>query len=345
MITVKSTLYSGILLILIIAAMVLSNALGNSKTKKKEAPFYPKFDQNFGKIILSKGYYTQGSESVILSKEGDNLWFVAMEENPDLKYAADSVKIISIINKIAEMKRDVFVGTNKANDVEYGLAGDSVFAVKIFDKQNKLFGDFILGKKSENWRFNYFRENGSDKIYLVGGGIGFAFKTDINEWRNKALFQFDTDNIVQITAQYPQNQVFDVKKDGEKWILNENGIVSKFDVNTDSIVKFLKDIVELDAGSWDYTYSISDEISGLGSPTQKYSILQNDGVIYTLLIGNIDGERPRYFVRVNGSEQIAYIFKSQAERLILTKERMTNTNEQSEEILKKMLEEYEARQK
>ncbi|MDR0304028.1 MAG: DUF4340 domain-containing protein [Chitinispirillales bacterium] len=333
MITAKKTLYSGILLVLVIAAMILSNALQNSSVKKNEAPFYPRFAENFGKIILEKG-----NETVILSKE-DNLWLAAFELNPKIKYSADSVKVISIVNKIAEMKRDVFVGTNKANDAEYGLTGDSAFIVKIFNKQNMQIGNFVLGKKSENWRFNYFRENNSDKIYLVGGGIGFAFKTDINEWRNKVLFEFKPENISEITAEYP-DEVFNIKKDdAKKWVLN-----GKFDANTDSIVKFLKDVTELDAGDWDYTYSIPDEISGLVNPSQKYTISQNDGKEYTLLVGNIDGDRPRYFVRANNGEQIAYIFKSQAQRLILSRERITNTNEQSEEIMKKMLEEYQAKQ-
>ena len=332
MISAKKTLYSGVLLLLIIAAMILSNTLQNSSVKKNEAPFYPKFTENFGKIIISKD-----DETVILSKEGDS-WFAALGIEPEIKYAADSVKVISIVNKIAEMKRDIFVGTNKTNDAEYGLVGDSAFNVKIFNKQDMQIGDFVLGKKSENWRFNYFRQNGSDKIFLVGGGIGFAFKTDINEWRSKVLFAFKPEDITKITAEYP-NEVFSIKKDGAKWILNE-----KFDANTDSIVSFLKDIVELDAGGWDYTYSIPDEISGLANPSQKYKILQNDGKEYTLIVGKLDGERPRYFVRVNGDKQIAFLFRSQVQRLKLSKERITNTNEQSEKIMQKMLEEYQARQ-
>lgn len=332
MVTAKKTLYSGVLLVLIIAAMILSHTLQNSTVKKSETPFYPKFLENFGKIILTKG-----EETVILSKE-NGLWLTALGSKPEIKYAADSVKVISIVTKIAEMKRDVFVGVNKENDSEYGLTGDSAFIVNIFDNQDKRIGDFILGKKSENWRFNYFRENGSDKIYLVGGGIGFAFKTDINEWRSKILFKFKPEDITEIAAQY-QNGIFNIKKDGEKWVLNE-----KYEANADSVIKFLKDIAELDAGSWDYTYSIPSEISGLGNPSQKYTISQNDGMEISLVIGNLDGERPRYFVRANDNEQIVFIFKSQAERLILNNEKLTNTNEQTEAILKKQLEEYEARQ-
>jgi len=332
MISAKTTLYSGILLLLIVAAMILSNALQNSSAKKNETPFYPQFIENFGKIVLNRG-----DETVILSKEGDS-WFAALGVAPEIKYAADSVKVANVVNKIAEMKRDIFVGTNKTSDAEYGLVGDSAFSVKIFNKQDMQIGDFVLGKKSENWRFNYFRQSGSDKIFLVGGGIGFAFKTDINEWRNKVLFTFKPEDITQITAEYP-GEVFSIKKDGERWILNE-----KFEANADSVVRFLKDIVELDAGNWDYTYSISDKISGLANPSQKYGILQNDGKKYTLIVGNIDGERPRYFVRANDDKQIAFLFRSQVQRLKLSKERITNTNEQSEKIMQKMLEEYQARQ-
>jgi len=246
--------------------------------------------------------------------------------------------VISIVNKIAEMKRDIFVGTNKTNDAEYGLVGDSAFSVKIFDGQDLQIGEFVLGKKSENWRFNYFRQSGSDRIFLVGGGIGFAFKTDINEWRNRALFAFKPEDVEKISAEYP-NEVFNIEKDGARWILNE-----KLEANADSVVGFLKDMVELDAGGWDYTYSIPEEVSGLANPSQKYEILQNDGKEYTLFVGNIDGERPRYFVRANGGEQTAFLFKSQVQRLKLSKERITNTNEQSEKIMQKMLEEYQARQ-
>ena len=333
MLTAKKTLYSGVLLALIVAAMLLSHALQNSNVKKKEAPFYPQFTENFGKIIISKA-----DETVILSRE-DNYWLAAIGQNLEIKYSADSVKIISILTKISEMKRDVFIGANKEYDEKYGLIGDSAFYVQIFDRENNQIGDFILGKRSENWRFNYFREKNSDKIYLVGGGIGFAFKTDIDEWRNRSLLQIKPEDIAGFDAQYSNGLIFNIKKDGEKWMLDE-----KYEVNPDSVMGFLKDIAEIDAGSWDYTYSISDEVSGLNNPTQSYVIWQNDGVLHTLLVGNPDSDRPRYFVRANGDPQIAFVFRSQAERLILNKERLTNNNEQTAEIQRKQLEEFEARQ-
>ena len=315
MIIEKKIYYSGILLILIIAAMLLSHLLQNSKEKRSHAPFYPNFVRDFEELTLTKA-----DESVTLLKR-DGKWLVS---GGTIAYEADSVKIISLITKIQEMKGDIFVGKSRNNDLEYGLAGDSAFFVQAKD------AEFTLGKRSENWRHNYFRRNNDDNIYLVGGGIGFAFKTDINEWRSKILFDFNPDDINDIVS-----GEFRLTKEDGKWILNES-----LEANPDSVAKFLKDISELDAGNWDYTYSIPDEVSGLNNPTQKIVLNQE----YSLIIGNIDGERPRYFVRVNDGEQIVYIFKSQAERLILTHERLTNTNEQSAEIMRTLIEEFQSRQ-
>jgi hypothetical protein len=302
---VKKVFYSGIILVLIVAMILVSSFLENSKEKKRFAAFYPQFEQQVGKIVL-----TQNEMTAILTKE-NGLWFVSNGINPEIKYPADSVKVLSVVNKIAEMKKDNYVGANKENFAQYGFEDDSTFFVQIFDSRHNKIGDFFLGKKSENWRFNYFRKVGDNAVYLVGGGIGYAFKSDVNEWRIRKLFNFNPENITQITAQYDGQNII-ILKDSTAWIFSDST-----SVNSDEVTNLIKEFAELDAGDWDYSYSISDEISGLDNPSAQYTLTLKDGQKHSLIVGNMDGERPRFFVKYDDNPQIAFVFRSVISRLKL----------------------------
>lgn len=300
----KKVIYSGVILLLIIAAMFVSNLLENSKEKKTFAPFFPNFADKAGKIVL-----TQGEESVIISKNDKN-WFVALSAIPDLQYPADSVKVMSVIQKIAEMKQDNFVSKNSDNFALYGLEGDSVYSVQIFDTTDKQVGDFLLGRRSENWRFNYFKIAGKSEVFMVGGGIGYAFNSDINEWRARKLFDFNPNDVVEITA-VENGTTNSVNKDSAGvWTFADGSAA-----NADSITNYILEFVNLDANDWDYSYSIPDEISGLTENATQYTLTSKDGSKITLTVGNIDGDRPRFFVRYNNNPQIAFVLRSQILRL------------------------------
>jgi hypothetical protein len=303
---VKKVCYSGAILVLIIAATLLSSHLQNSKEKKKFNPFFPQFVQNVGKIVL-----TQGGETAILYKENGK-WFVATGENPEKKYTADSVKAISIADKIGGMKQNNFVGSNKNNFEKYGFEDDSTFFVQIFDYKNKQIGNFILGKKSENWRENYFRKIGDNNVYLVGGGIAYAFKSDANEYRVKKLFDFNAEDITQIKMRYDDKNFTITKDSSNNWINDDST-----SVEVDLITNLIAEFAELEANTWDYSYSVTDEISGLDSPTAQYEITLKDESALSLVVGNLDGDRPRFFVKVNDNPQVAFIMRSVIMRLKL----------------------------
>jgi len=300
----KKVIYSGIILLLIIAAMFVANFLENSKEKRTFAPFFPRFAEQAGKIVL-----TQGENSVILSQQG-GLWFVAFTEVPELQYPADSVKVLSVIQKIAEMRQDNFVSKNSDNLATYGLVGDSVYSVQIFNREGNQTGDFLLGRRSENWRFNYFKLAGASEVFMVGGGIGYAFNSDINEWRQRRVFDFNPSEIIEIIAT-EDGSTNSVSKDSTGTWAFANGTLA----NADTIASYINEFVTLSVNDWDYTYSIPDKISGLGEPSAHYTLISKDGTKITLAVGNIDGDRPRFFVRYNDNPQIAFVLRSQILRL------------------------------
>lgn len=300
----KKVIYSGIILLLIIAAMFTANFLENSKEKKSFASFFPRFAENAGKVVL-----TQGENSVTLSLQ-EGRWFVNFTEVPELQYPADSVKVLSIIQKIAEMKQDNFVSKNSDNLATYGLTGDSVYSVQIFNRENNQTGDFLLGKRSENWRFNYFKLAGTSEVFMVGGGVGYAFNSDINEWRQRRIFDFNPAEIVEIIAT-EDGSTNSVSKDSAGVWTFANG--DKAD--SDTIASYIGEFLSLSINDWDYTYSTPDEISELEEPALNYTLISKDGTKFKLAVGNIDGDRPRYFVRYNDNPQVSFILRSQILRL------------------------------
>ena len=300
----KKVIYSGAVLLLIIAAMLVANFLENTKEKRTFMPFFPKFVEQAGGIVL-----TQGENSVILSKR-DGLWFVALSAVPDLQYAADSVKILSVVQKIAEMRQDNFVSRNRDNFALYGLVGDSVYSVQIYDRDGRQTGDFLLGRRAENWRFNYFRLANSNDVFLVSGGIGFAFNSEINEWRDRRMFHFNPAEVVEIIAIENGIRKGASKDSAGVWTFADGS-----PANPEAMTNYINEFFALTAGDWDYTYSLPDEITGLANPAAHYTLISSNGSSITLAVGNPDGERPRFFVRYNDNPQVSFVFRSQIQRL------------------------------
>ena len=301
----KKVIYSGAVLLLIVFAMLIAHFLENSRERRTFAPFFPRFAEQAGKIVL-----TQRDVSVVLSLR-DGRWFVAFKDFPELQYPADSVKVLSVIEKIADMRQDNFVGRNTNNFAHYGLVGDSVYSVQIYDRAGKQVGDFLLGRRAENWRFNHFRLANSNDVFLVGGGIGFAFSSDINEWRDRRLFSFDPLQLTEIIT-HIDGITSIAKLSGDNWTFADGS-----EINPEIIGNYIRGILTLSAGDWDYSYSIPDEVSGLRNPSTIHTLVFADGSKITLAIGNQDGELPRFFARVNDNPQIAFVQRSPILRLRL----------------------------
>jgi hypothetical protein len=304
---IKKVLFSGAILALVAGAMLLSSFLANTQEKRRLIPFFPHFAQNAGRIVL-----TQGGQTAILTRQ-NGAWFVSIGQRPDNLYPADSVKVMSIITKIAEMTPDNFVGSNQENFAQFGFENDSTYFVQIYDVHGMLVGDFILGNRAENWRLNFFRRIGDNNVFLVSGGIGFAFNVDPNEWRIRRIFDFNPSDIVQISARHTDQNYTLVLNEEENWIFAADSSIA----NQQDVVNMIGEFMQLTANDWDYSYMISDQMAGLNNPSAEYTFTLKDGTVHTLAVGNIDGERPRFFVRYNNSPQIAFILRSPILRLRL----------------------------
>jgi hypothetical protein len=304
---IKKVCFSGAILVLVAAAMFLSSFLADSQEKKRQIPFFPHFAQNAGRIVL-----TQGGITTILTRENGS-WFVSIAENPDILYPADSVKVMSIVEKIAEMIPDNFVGSNREHFAQFGFESDSTYFVQIYDFHGMQVGDFILGSRAENWRLNFFRRIGDNNVFLVGGGISFAFNIDPSEWRIRKLFDFDPNDIAQISARYTDQDYTLVKNSQGFWVFAADSTAP----NPQNVVAMISEFMQLTVGDWDYSYMISDQMAGLDNPSAEYAITLTNGTVFTLAVGIQDGERPRFFARYNNSPQIAYIFRSPILRLRL----------------------------
>jgi len=304
---IKKVCFSGVILALVAGAIFLSSFLANSQEKKRQIPFFPHFAQNAGRIVL-----TQSGLTTILTKENGS-WFVSIAERPEHLYPADSVKVMSIVEKIAEMTPDNFVGSNQEHFEQFGFENDSTYFVQIYDNRGMQVGNFILGDRAENWRLNFFRRIGDNNVFLVGGGISFAINIDPSEWRIRKVFDFDPNDIVKISARYTDQNYTLVQNSDGVWVFAADSAA----VNPQNLANMIGEFMQLTIGDWDYSYMISDEEAGLDNPSAEYAITLKDGTIHTLVVGALDGERPRFFVRYNDSPQTAFIFRASILRLRL----------------------------
>lgn len=315
MLTVKKIQWSGIVLLLIILGMSLSSVLEKQRKKKSEGVFYPGYSMETAyKITISRG-----DSTIVLTYAQDSLWYVSLTDTSDI-YLADSIKVLSIVEKIAEMNRNTFVGTNRANDENYGLADNSAYTVTLQDANGNTQGSFILGKQGENWRHNYFRDMDSDNTYLVGGGIGYVFKVTVDDWRNRTVMRFNPRDVEKIELRFTDDRYDLSRIDDTSWNIHESS-GKILPARTAEISEFLKTLSDLNVGGWAYE-TLSTEQCGFDQPTHEYLIHFKDGEVRSLKIGALESERPRYYAMVDENPEVLYLYKSTVELMVPNRENL-----------------------
>jgi len=310
----KKVVISGVVLLLLVGASFLSVSLEKETNKIASGLFFQEFDVESIHTI-SVG---DSSSGVTLTKE-NGLWRVTPRGSSE-SYITDQVKVETLLDKVLTMRKDQLVSDKAANQEVLGVTTEAGISLSL-SSDDETFA-FIVGNKNANWRLSNVRIEGDNSVYLVSGSIRFAFKTELENWRDKKLFDHPSDsiesiNILDIITLYRDRGI---DFNGEQWYVRRGDEVTR--ANSDMVTQYLRSITTLTATDW-ADRSLPETVWNSNGGA-SVDITMKDGSVERFTVGASDvSGRSLYYFKNSGREDLYLVTRSGAEIPFITYEFLT----------------------
>ncbi len=318
--------YLTAILVVIVAALIIGNKLGNKTPTEKELKFFPALtEQAIGSISIR-----EGTTTIKIRRKGD-VWVVskpsatatektAAPEQPPLsavndsgkadlfgaapEYPVDSASIASALEKIVALKKNALISENPEKQGIFEVDTLKGILVDLTDNSGKAIGSIIIGKSGADYNSNYIRVMGSNSVYMASGGVRYAYFTDLNRWRNKSILKFDKATAKGLTLANRDSGTITLAQadSGNPWVILEP---IKNPAKTEEVEGILEKLASLNATDFQDA-ALPDTAMGFDKPELGVTISFKNGSSRNVIFGKKNSDN-KYWVKTDGKEQIFLI--------------------------------------
>ncbi len=146
--------------------------------------------------------YHDGTTVTLQNDAGE--WMVT---NP-YTYRANLGFVVTLLQKLGDMRLESEVTHNADRWAEFEV---DTSGTRITVHQGNRRDDFIIGKTATGYRQSYARLEGENTVYLIRGSYGSAVNRTADNWRDKAIADFEQDDVLRIVT-----EDFEILKQGEE---------------------------------------------------------------------------------------------------------------------------------
>ena len=303
----KQNLVLLIILVIFATVVIIVERPFENKAKKVEEealPLFPELQADKVKKLEIK----KSDKSTITLKNKDSVWYVVDKE----EYPADPQAVDESIKKLQGLKKLNVVSTKKDKHGLFEVKEGMGMEVSAFGPEDKKVADLLIGKNGPDLFSTYIRRAESDEVFLVGEYLKGPFEREVNNWRDKRMFEFNADAVSELTIAH-KDEVIAMSKDTKgEWQLEKpvSGIGDK-----DKVQEVLRTLSALRAS--DFADEAATKDSGLGTPEYQISVKLADGSKKTLSVGNKKDEQ-FFFAKSDGKNYVYLLHKSLMEKLTPT---------------------------
>jgi hypothetical protein len=347
----KNLIILGIILVVVVGIIVLSEKMGSQRKSGKVKEFFP----DFSEANCSAFQITDKNGSIKLKKQGD-IWVIESQEeketeeeeeaapileetvtkdltaSEEFEYPADSGSVASVMEKLAVMKMDELISKNPDKQEVFEVDSVKGTLVEVWDSKNKSIGKFRIGKSGPDWSSHFVRMISSNDVYSVSGSIKYAFFTDKKRWRDKKVLRFDPLLLKKIKLAKKDSAVIALERTvdttGAKWNITAP---EKYPADSASLAKMVKDLSILMTSNFEENLNTPDSVTGLNDPYMVVSIELENGDKKMLTIGNLKEDDNQRWVKAEDKRPIFLLYKSKFDNVDKSLEELKKKEEEKKE--------------
>jgi hypothetical protein len=289
----KRTLILGILLLILIGGLFLTQKQGQKKDRGPAEKLFPIY--TMAKVDSLK--ISEAGRTVVFFRQASR-WMLAAAE----PYPADTTDLFQVLRSLDSLKQSFPKSTKKETWATFEV--DSIKAVQVAAQAGPaVLARFYLGKNGPGFAGSYVRVQGNDNTYLVEGLNKYTFTKETDQWRDKTIIGFDKLKVSEITLNYregdPEDPNADPKDKKKKPVVRkvytlqlkkESGdmwaVVSpaSLPADKDKVEAYLDKVLDLKSWAWYYSEAPQADY-GFGDPEIMFSAKMLDGSVATLTVG------------------------------------------------------------
>jgi hypothetical protein len=230
----KTLLYLFLLLLVAVGVYFLLFNKKQNPYGEQEAGFTVKDTSSIGEIYLAR----PTGESISIKRTSSG-WIVNKRYKAHRGTLAAFLRVIKLQEAISPVARA------SHNTVIKSMAGNSI-KVELYDRDGDKLRTFYVGGLSYDYGGNYMVQEHAKKPYIVNipgfpGVVGPVYTTDIDDWRDRTVFNVSADNIKTLSIKYlgePLNS-FTITQDAKVTVATEPGVVGSNSLNEKRVKTYL----------------------------------------------------------------------------------------------------------
>lgn len=200
--------------------------------------------------------------SIKLTRKGD-VWEV------NDKYMVNPKAIKSLLNTAENLElQRTPIAKEAENIIEY--MNRNGIHVRYFDAEGQVMKSYFLGDADLEGTGTSIVMEGSNQPYIVNvpyfeGILSFRFGRPVKEWRDKAVFRLDSEQITKLSIDYPKQKSnsFELNREGNDFYINkiyDFTEVGKKKVSPNQAIDYLEGFEEIIAEGLENEYTKKDSI-------------------------------------------------------------------------------------
>jgi hypothetical protein len=133
---------------------------------------------------------------------------------------ADRPAVDNLLRTLSRLKPERIVSRKKEKWDTYNVGDSSSLHVTAFDGDNEELINWHVGKESQG--MTYLRPAEDDEVYAMEGLLRRSLDKDFSGWRDKTFLRLKAADVVGISFKYPLDSGFVMRKDGNRWIIDDH---------------------------------------------------------------------------------------------------------------------------
>ncbi|MCX7918639.1 MAG: DUF4340 domain-containing protein [bacterium] len=275
---------------------------------KPSEPFIAKYDPA---AVVQFEIIQQDTTNIIrVERTKDNQW----EMKLPVVAKADKFEVDSLINEFKELKPSRIIEGKELEMATYGLDSPAMSIRLTFNTVQRSTVNIYVGNKTPNDEDYYVRrENEPYKIYLLPAHSINQWKKEPIDLRDKKVFEFESNSIVQVNLKYPNTEFLCEKQKDEWWVIKPVRVKADRNKLNDILWK----IQGLEVKQFIDESPNELRKYGLDKPQAEFKLQSPDGKIYLLSLGKIDAQSKAVYAKTADKSYIFSIETSAINELMV----------------------------
>ncbi|MFB3897152.1 MAG: DUF4340 domain-containing protein [bacterium] len=250
----------------------------NTESGKPTEPFIAQSDsEHITRIEITKPL---SDKPIVLERNKEKVW----ELQSPIHAKTDKLAVDNLIKEFKDLVPTRIIDGQGLDLASYGLDTPKITIILAFDTKKNTGEKILVGTKTPNAEDYYVKKTNEPKLYLIPVNSIILWSKEASVFRDKTVFTFDSDKIVQLDLHYPKKKFGCNKEQGIWWVTKPE----KLKANQNKLDDLLWKLQSLAVNRFVDEQPLDLAKYGLTNPQMQIRLKSAEGKVSALNIGKSD---------------------------------------------------------